>query len=66
MWSREGRELVSIVDKIFLDISSFYIKSVQLYGEYYFVLDYNSGVHVLRVEEMGRFRRTGIIIFEFY
>jgi hypothetical protein len=42
-------QIVGVLDKTFLGIKNFNIKSMKLYGSLIIVLDYQSGLHLFRI-----------------
>lgn len=54
-WNDDAYELVSLIDKTFYGLDSLYFKDMQLHGNLLILLDYQSGLYLLRITAARKF-----------
>jgi len=57
---------VNLIDKTFFGFDSFYLKDMQLHGNLLIILDYHSGLHLLRITPTRRFVQVSTLPEPFY
>jgi hypothetical protein len=65
-WNDDARELVGLIDKTFFALDVLYIKALQLNGDLLAMLDYNTGLYIMRITPTRRFAFIGSLPEPFY
>ena len=60
-WTDSYKEIIGLIDKTFLGVDIFNLKAMRLYDSILMLLDYNFGLHILRLSEARKFTLLGQI-----